>query len=213
MKKTSFKLIILALILILCSICSYYYYHNYLSNAEIIILKVDNNIYKQKYNFIRKPQADRLIYQSRHNKFEETNFKVLDNYEKPQPISLDNSNKSIYDFNEDSSFHKIEESNNIKVTLDNNNNKKNIASDKIQSTYYIELGIFTSKEDANNAWNEIIRNSKKLTKNIPIKLQLVHFKDKVFVKLIIPLINSFNEARQICRIIKDYQSNCLIKNY
>ena len=213
MKKTSLKMVILALILIPCSIAVYYYYHNYVSRPKIVILKVENSSYKQKYDFVRKPKDERLIYKSRHNKFEETNFKLIDNYEKPKLVSLENSNKSIYDFNEDTGFHRVEDRNNIKVKLDNSKNKKNIISDPIQSTYYIELGIFTSKEDANNAWYEIMHNSKKLTKDSPIKLQLVNFKDKVFVKLIIPLINSFNEARQICRTVKEYQSHCLIKSY
>ena len=211
----NFKFLLLILLIISPTIIIYYYHYNYLAKVDLIILRANGSDYKIKQTIInKKSEDDQLIYKSRSNKFEENIFKIIDNYEKPEKIdSIIANKKSIYDNNSIFISSEIDSNDEINVILTNNNDKKQISSNLRQGIYYIELGIFTSKDEAEKTLHGMQNQSKKLLKDLPSLFKLVSYKDKVFVKLIIPSINSFSEARQICRVVKEFQSTCLIKNY
>jgi hypothetical protein len=211
----NFKFLLLILLIISPNIIIYYYHYNYLAKVDLTTLRADGSDYKIKQIIINnKPEDDQLIYKSRSNKFEENIFKIIDNYEKPEKIdSIIENKKSIYDNHSIFISSRIDSNDEINVILTNNNDKKQISSNIRQGIYYIELGIFTSKDEAEKTLQGMQNKSKKLLKDLPSFFKFVSYKDKVFVKLIIPSINSFSEARQICRVVKEFQSTCLIKNY
>jgi hypothetical protein len=216
MDSINFKfLFLLICILLLPSLAIYYYYYNYLAKPEPVILKSDNAEYKIKHHIaIKNLDDERLIYKSRINNFEESNFKVVPDYENPKKeklIELQNLNSekldSIFDIN------KPTENSEINVVLKNGNYKNKTPNSIKSGTYYIELGTFISKERADENIKEIQYNNKKSLDSVSFDFKFINYKNKIFVKLIVPHINSFNEARQLCKIMKESQNYCLIKNY
>jgi hypothetical protein len=219
MNSINFKLLFLALLLIFFpSSVIYYYYYNYLAKPEPVILKLDNTEYKIKPKApIKKFEEDNLIYKSRTNSFEEHNFKIVDDYEnlkkenlielqtiKINPEKLD----SIFD------VEKTIIDSDIKIILKNSNYKNKIYNSKKAGAYYIELGTFSSKEQADSIIKEMKYNNKKSLDVASFEFKFLNYRNKIFIKLIIPYINSFNEARQLCKIVKESQNSyCLIKNY
>jgi hypothetical protein len=219
MKFFNFKFLFIIFFIIFIPVSVlYYYYYNYFAKVDVITLKANNSFeYKTKQPVRNKKQYDeKIIYKSRVNKFQENYFRVVDTIERPKKmsdiieknqISIDTQDHSIF-----SSSYKDQDSE-IQVIFENNNNKRNVQTKLEKSLYYIELGAFSSNEEAKKIREEIQSSNKKFLEDLPFILQLVNYNDRAFVKLSIQSINSFNEARQICKIIKEFQNYCLIKNY
>jgi hypothetical protein len=180
-------------------------------------LELKNFDYKEKQKIIvKKEYSEKLIYKSRINNLDEQNFKLFNSYEKPQKISNIIQTGKFTHNQDDNSIFEITHHNNdseIKVLFIDSENKKITQTNSMKSMYYVELGIFDSKDQSDKILQEIYDFNRKSLSEINTIFENVIYKDKAFIKLIIPSINSFSEARQICRYIQEFHNHCLIKTY
>lgn len=202
--RKHFKYYLLAALGTLLVSCSYYYY-SFVYQNEIRIIEAKDSAFKVGVSKSSNPLSKNLLYVAEFSKtHNDNNFKLIDHYEKPSKIPFVNHNHLLQDQQtiQDIQISYIRHPYPLRDQVDN----------LAKGSYIIELGTFLSIDESTEYWKKLQKVSKgKLDHTVICCKKEIH-NNKTYIKLIIPQFKNFNEAHQVCKIVREYSDTCLLKS-